>query len=48
MDNLMTHIVAATDGSSGACREADLAAELATALVCDLFIVSVADRLVGE
>ena len=44
----MTHIIAATDGSSGGCRAVDVAAELANALGCDLLIVTVADHLLGE
>ncbi|WP_249139534.1 universal stress protein [Bradyrhizobium japonicum] len=38
----------ATDGSRGACRAVDVAAELAKALACDLLIVTVADQLLGE
>ena len=44
----MTNIMVATDGSSGASRAVDVAAELAKALACDLLIVTVADRLLGE
>jgi nucleotide-binding universal stress UspA family protein len=44
----MTTIMVATDGSRGACRAVDAAAELAKALACDLLIVTVADRLLGE
>ncbi|WP_375159810.1 universal stress protein [Bradyrhizobium sp. RDT46] len=44
----MTNIMVATDGSSGACRAIDAAAELAKALARDLLIVTVADRLLGE
>ncbi len=44
----MTNIMVATDGSSGACRAVDVAAELAQALGCDLLVVTVADRLLGE
>lgn len=44
----MTNIMVATDGSSGACRAVDEAAQLAKALACDLLIVTVADRLLGE
>jgi len=44
----MTNIMVATDGSSGACRAIDVAAELAKALACDLLIVTVADGLLGE
>lgn len=41
-------IMVATDGSGGACRAVDMAAELAKTLASDLLIVTVADRLVGE
>lgn len=44
----MTNIMVATDGSNGASRAVDVAAELAKALACDLLIVTVADRLLGE
>jgi len=44
----MTYIMAATDGSEGASRAVDVAAELAKASACDLLIVTVADRLMGE
>ncbi|WP_050631652.1 universal stress protein, partial [Bradyrhizobium viridifuturi] len=44
----MTNIMVATDGSKGACRAIDVAADLARALSCDLLIVTVADRLLGE
>ena len=44
----MTSIMVATDGSGGASRAVDLAAELANALACNLLIVTVADRLLGE
>ena len=44
----MTNIMVATDGSKGACRAIDVAAGLAKALSCDLLIVTVADRLLGE
>ena len=44
----MTNIMVATDGSSGASRAVDVAAELAKTLACDLLIVTVADRLLGE
>jgi nucleotide-binding universal stress UspA family protein len=44
----MTSIMVATDGSGGASRAVDVAAELAKALACDLLIVTVADRLLGE
>lgn len=44
----MTAIMVATDGSSGACRAVDVAAALAKASACDLLIVTVADRLLGE
>jgi nucleotide-binding universal stress UspA family protein len=33
-------IMVATDGSSGACRAIDVAAELAKTLACDLLIVA--------
>jgi nucleotide-binding universal stress UspA family protein len=44
----MAHILVATDGSAGASRAVDLATELAKALACELLIVAVADRLLGE
>jgi len=44
----MTNIMVATDGSRGACRAIDVAAELAKAFACDLLIVTVADQLLGE
>jgi len=44
----MTIIMVATDGSGGASRAVDVAAELAKALACDLLVVTVADRLLGE
>ncbi len=44
----MTCIMVATDGSGGASRAVDMAAELAKALACKLLIVTVADRLMGE
>jgi nucleotide-binding universal stress UspA family protein len=44
----MTRIMMATDGSSGASRAVEVAAELAKALASDLLIVTVADRLSGE
>jgi len=44
----MTTIMVATDGSGGASRAVDVAAELAKALACNLLIVTVADRLLGE
>jgi nucleotide-binding universal stress UspA family protein len=44
----MAHIMVATDGSAGSSRAVELAAELAKALACDLLIVTVADRLLGE
>jgi nucleotide-binding universal stress UspA family protein len=44
----MQHIMVATDGSGGAGRAVDMAAELAKALACDLLIATVADRLSGE
>lgn len=44
----MTRIMVATDGSGGASRAGDLAAEPANAVACNLLIVTVADRLLGE
>jgi len=44
----MTTIMVATDGSGGASRAVDVAAELAKALACNLLIVTVADRLLGD
>ncbi len=44
----MTSIMVATDGSAGASRAVEVAAELAKALTCQLLIVTVADRLLGE
>ena len=44
----MRHIMVATDGSSGADRAVDVAAEVAKALSGDLMIVSVADSLAFE
>lgn len=44
----MTNIMVATDGSSGGSRAVDMAIELAKARACDLLIVTVADRLLGE
>ena len=44
----MANIMVATDGSSGASRAVDVAAELAKSFACDLLIVTVADRLLGE
>jgi nucleotide-binding universal stress UspA family protein len=44
----MQHIMVATDGSAGADRAVDAAAELAKALACDLLIATVADSLSGE
>ncbi len=44
----MTTIMVATDGSGGASRAVDVAAELVKALACNLLIVTVADRLLGE
>ena len=44
----MRHIMAATDGSAGADRAIDLAAELAGALAGDLLIATVADNQLGE
>ena len=44
----MRHIMVATDGSNGANRAIDVAAELARALAGDLLIATVADTLLGE
>jgi nucleotide-binding universal stress UspA family protein len=44
----MTTIMVATDGSAGASRAVETAAEIAKALACNLLIVTVADRLLGE
>jgi nucleotide-binding universal stress UspA family protein len=44
----MRHIMVATDGSSGADRAVDVAAEVARALSGDLLIVTVADSLAFE
>ncbi len=44
----MTVIMVATDGSAGASRAVEAAAEIAKALACNLLIVTVADRLLGE
>lgn len=44
----MASIMVATDGSAGASRAVETAAEIAKAMACDLLIVSVADRLLGE
>jgi hypothetical protein len=44
----VANIVVATDGSGGPSRAVEVAAELAKALECDLLIVAVADRLLGE
>lgn len=44
----MRHIMVATDGSSGANRAVDLAAELAKAVAGDLLIATVADSQLGE
>ena len=44
----MTSIMVATDGSAGAARAVEVAAEMAKALACKLLIVTVADRLLGE
>lgn len=44
----MSCILVATDGSGGASRAVELAADLAKALTCDLLIATVSDRLVGE
>ena len=45
---LMTCIMVATDGSGAASRAVEVAAELAKGLGCNLLIVTVADRLLGE
>lgn len=47
-DNLMRHIMVATDGSSGANRAVDVAAELAKAVAGDLLIATVADSQLEE
>jgi nucleotide-binding universal stress UspA family protein len=47
-DNLMRHIMVAIDGSSGADRAVDVAAEIAKALSGDLLIVTVADSQAFE
>jgi nucleotide-binding universal stress UspA family protein len=44
----MRHIMVATDGSSGANRAVDVAAELAVAVAGDLLIATVADSQLGE
>ena len=44
----MRHIMVATDGSKGANRAVDVAAELAKALAGDLLIATVADASLGE
>ena len=44
----MQHIMVATDGSNGANRAVDVAAELARVLAGDLLIATVADTLLGE
>jgi nucleotide-binding universal stress UspA family protein len=44
----MRHIMVATDGSNGANRAVDVAAELARVLAGDLLIATVADTLLGE
>ena len=44
----MRHIMVATDGSDGANRAVDVAAELARALAGDLLIAVVEDTLLGE
>jgi nucleotide-binding universal stress UspA family protein len=44
----MKHILLATDGSSGADRVADVAAELASAMGAKLSIVTVGDNISGE
>ncbi len=45
---LMACILVATDGSVGANRAVEVAAELAKALACGLVIATVGDRLLGE
>jgi nucleotide-binding universal stress UspA family protein len=47
-DILVQRIMAATDGSGGAERAVDVAAEFAKAFACDLLIVTIADRLSGD
>jgi nucleotide-binding universal stress UspA family protein len=47
-DIFVQRIMVATDGSGGAERAVDLAAELANTLTCELLIVTVADRLSGD
>jgi nucleotide-binding universal stress UspA family protein len=44
----MTYVMAATDGSGGASRAVEVAAELAKVLAYDLLIVTVANGLLGE
>lgn len=44
----MRHVMVATDGSSGANRAVDVAAELAKAVAGDLLIATVADSQLGE
>jgi nucleotide-binding universal stress UspA family protein len=44
----MRHIMVATDGSGGADRAIDLAAELAKAMAGDLLIATVADSQLGD
>jgi nucleotide-binding universal stress UspA family protein len=44
----MRHVMVATDGSEGANRAVDVAAELAKALAGDLLIATVADILLRE
>lgn len=44
----MRHVMVATDGSRGANRAVDVAAELAKALTGDLLIATVADSLLAE
>jgi nucleotide-binding universal stress UspA family protein len=48
MEQIMTCIVVATDGSSGASRALEVATELAKAFACGLLIVTVANHLSGE
>jgi len=44
----MRHVMVATDGSSGANRAIDVAAELAKAVAGDLLIATVADSQLAE
>lgn len=47
-DYPVTNIMVATDGSGGANRAVDVAAQFAKAFACDLVIVTVANHLLGE